>query len=160
MKRKQHRLKLIKRIVKNNCITSQSELAQLLEKEGIVVTQATLSRDLKVLCVNKVPAETGYVYVIPDENKHRDHLLKTGQRSVTAQEQLGFVSLEFSGNMAVIKTRNGYATGLAYDIDMSEAPEVLGTIAGGDTVFAILREGVSQERARELFSRFIPVEKY
>ena len=158
MKRKQIRLKLIKRIVRNNSITSQNELAQLLEKEGVVVTQATLSRDLKTLRVNKVPNETGYVYVIPDENKQHDNMLKTGQRSVTAQQQLGFVSLQFSGNLAVIKTRNGYATGLAYDIDMSEAPEVLGTIAGADTVFAILREGVSQEQARQLFSRFIPVD--
>jgi len=56
----------------------------------------------------------------------------------------------------VIKTRNGYAPGLAYDIDMSRPPEVLGTIAGADTVVAILAEGVTHEQAREVFEQFMP----
>ena len=68
-----------------------------------------------------------------------------------------FVSLQFSGHTAVIKTRNGYASGLAYDIDMSKAPEILGTIAGADTVFAVMREDVSREDAKKLFSKFLPL---
>ena len=72
--------------------------------------------------------------------------------------QSGFISLEFSGNIAVIKTRNGYASGLAYDIDMSRAPEILGTIAGTDTIFAVMREGLTHEQAREIFSRFLPLD--
>ena len=57
-------------------------------------------------------------------------------------------------NETVIKTRNGYAPGLAYDIDMARLPEILGTIAGADTVFAILREGASHEQVREFLARF------
>ena len=60
------------------------------------------------------------------------------------------------GNIAVIKTRNGYAPGLAYDIDMSRPPEVLGTIAGADTVIAILAEGVTHEQATVAFEQFMP----
>jgi transcriptional regulator of arginine metabolism len=70
---------------------------------------------------------------------------------------VGFISIKFSGSIAVIKTRNGYAAGLAYDIDMSHSSEVLGTIAGADTVFAIMREDLSHEEALKFFSRFIPV---
>ncbi|MDD6474206.1 MAG: arginine repressor, partial [Sodaliphilus pleomorphus] len=58
-----------------------------------------------------------------------------------------------------IKTRNGYAAGLAYDIDMSHSRDILGTIAGADTVFAILREGVTHEEATKFFSRFVPIEQ-
>ena len=66
------------------------------------------------------------------------------------------MSVTFSGNLAVIKTRNGYAPGLAYDIDMSRPTEVLGTIAGADTVVAILAEGVTHDQARAVFEQFMP----
>ena len=59
----------------------------------------------------------------------------------------------------MVKTRNGYATGLAYDIDMSHTPEILGTIAGADTIFLVMSEDVSREKAREVLSRFIPIDK-
>ena len=78
------------------------------------------------------------------------------QTDASAAKQVGLVSVTFSGNLAVIKTRNGYAPGLAYDIDMSRPPEILGTIAGADTVVAILAEGVTQEQAREVFQQFMP----
>ena len=78
------------------------------------------------------------------------------QTDTHAPKQVGMVSVAFSGNIAVIKTRNGYAPGLAYDIDMSRPPEVLGTIAGADTVVAVLAEGVTHEQAREVFEQFMP----
>ena len=149
---------LIRKLIMHNHVTSQGELVQLLAEQGINVTQATLSRDLKELHVTKVPAPFGYVYIVPHDNDIQDSLLRSGQRSITAKQKLGFVSIEFSGNFAVIKTRNGYAAGLAYDIDMSNSREVLGTIAGADTVFAILREGVTREKALAFFSRFMPLE--
>ncbi len=132
----------------------------MLKVHGIDITQATLSRDLKVLKVTKVANDLGnYMYIIPDSNNLQDSLLMKGQKSLTANQQVGFNSLEFSGNFVVIKTRNGYAAGLAYDIDMSHSHEVLGTIAGADTVFAILREDVTREEATKFFSRFVPIEK-
>ena len=84
-------------------------------------------------------------------------MLMSGQRSMTAHQQVGFISIKLSGNIAVIKTRNGYAAGLAYDMDMSHSEVVLGTIAGADTVFAIMNENLSHEDAIRFFSRFIPL---
>ena len=85
-------------------------------------------------------------------------MLIRGLNSVSPNQQVGFVSIKFSGNIAVIKTRNGYATGLAYDLDMSKSPLIVGTIAGADTVFIILNEGVSRDEAINFFSRFVPIE--
>lgn len=158
MKNKKERLQLIVNLVKRNIIGSQNELAQLLEENGCKVTQATLSRDLKSMKITKVATnDGGYMYIIPDNNKLQDSMLMSGQRSMTAHQQVGFISIKLSGNIAVIKTRNGYAAGLAYDIDMSHSEEVLGTIAGADTVFAIMNENLSHEDAIRFFSRFIPL---
>ena len=152
MKNKKERLQLIVNLIKKNCIGSQNELAELLEKNGCKVTQATLSRDLKAMKITKVATnDGGYMYIIPDNNDLRN--------SLTVQQQVGFVSIALSGHMAVIKTRNGYAAGLAYDIDMSRSDEVLGTIAGADTVFAIMREDISHEDALKFFARFVPLDK-
>ena len=159
MKNKKERLQLIVNLVKKNSIGSQNELAQMLEKNACRVTQATLSRDLKSMKITKVATnDGGYMYIIPDTNKIHDSMLMSGQRSMTAHQQVGFISIKFSGNIAVIKTRNGYAAGLAYDIDMSHSDEVLGTIAGADTVFAIMDENLSHDDALKFFARFIPVE--
>lgn len=159
MKNKKERLQLILNLIKKNCIGSQNELAEMLEKNGCKVTQATLSRDLKSMKITKVATnDGGYMYIIPDNNDLQDQLLMSGRNSLTVQQQVGFVSIAFSGHMAVIKTRNGYAAGLAYDIDMSRSDEVLGTIAGADTVFAIMREDLSHDDALKFFSRFVPID--
>jgi len=158
MKKKKERLQLILSLVRKNSIGSQNELARLLKENGCEVTQATLSRDLKSMKITKVATnDGGYMYIIPDNNKIQDSMLMSGQHSMTAHQQVGFVSIKISGNIVVIKTRNGYAAGLAYDIDMSHSSEVLGTIAGADTVFAIMREDLSHEEALKFFSRFIPI---
>ncbi len=158
MKNRKRRVELIVDLIKNNCIGSQEELSKMLSDNGYNVTQATLSRDLKLLKTTKVPTDRGtYMYILPDSNTIKDKLLASGQLNMNSNYQSGFISLEFSGNIAVIKTRNGYASGLAYDIDMSRAPEILGTIAGTDTIFAVMREGLAHEQAREIFSRFLPL---
>ncbi len=160
MKNKKERLQLIVNLIRKNSIGSQNELAVMLKQCGCEVTQATLSRDLKALKIIKVATnDGGYMYIIPDNNELQNSLLMSGRDSMTVQQQVGFVSIAFSGHMAVIKTRNGYAAGLAYDIDMSRSTEVLGTIAGADTVFAIMREDLSHEDALKFFSRFVPIEK-
>lgn len=159
MKNRKRRVELIVDLIKNNCIGSQEELSKMLSDNGYNVTQATLSRDLKLLKTTKVPTDWGtYMYILPDSNTIKDKLLASGQLNMNSNYQSGFISLEFSGNIAVIKTRNGYASGLAYDIDMSRAPEILGTIAGTDTIFAVMREGLTHEQAREIFSRFLPLD--
>ena len=158
MKNKRARLQVIMELIRKNCIGSQEELSKMLADKGHSVTQATLSRDLKLLKITKVATDMGgYMYIIPDSNKIQDKMLSTGQTSLKDATMQSFVSIQFSGHTAVIKTRNGYAGGLAYDLDMSQPPESLGTIAGADTVFAVLREDVSREQALQLFSKFLPI---
>ncbi|MDY2931842.1 MAG: ArgR family transcriptional regulator [Muribaculaceae bacterium] len=157
MKNKKSRLQQIVELINNNCIGSQEELSKMLSTKGFMVTQATLSRDLKMLRITKVATDTGgYMYIIPDSNNIQDKLLQSGQM-IQKNHSASFVSINFSQNIAVIKTRNGYASGLAYDIDMSKTPEILGTIAGADTVFAILREDVTHEQALQVFAKFLPI---
>ena len=157
MKNKKSRLQQIVELINNNCIGSQEELSKMLSTKGFMVTQATLSRDLKMLRITKVATDTGgYMYIIPDSNNIQDKLLQSGQM-IQKNHSASFVSINISHNIAVIKTRNGYASGLAYDIDMSKTPEILGTIAGADTVFAILREDVTHEQALQVFAKFLPI---
>ena len=68
----------------------------------------------------------------------------------------GFVSIEFSGNIAVIKTRPGYASSLAYDIDNHNFYEIIGTIAGDDTIMLVVREGSSHTSVKQALSKVIP----
>lgn len=146
------------KLIRNKCISCQDELAALLQEHGYKVTQATLSRDLKMLKTTKVPTDRGtYVYTLPDADSLKDKLLARGRLDVNPNYQSGFLSLEFSRNIAVIKTRNGYAAGIAYDIDMHEFPEILGTIPGSDTILAILGEDVTHEQARAALSKILPI---
>lgn len=160
MKNRKRRVELIVDLIKNNCIGSQEELSRRLADNGYNVTQATLSRDLKMLKTTKVPTDRGtYMYILPDSNTIKDKLLASGQMAMSSAYQLGFISISFSGNMAVIKTRNGYAAGLAYDLDISNPPELLGTIAGTDTVFAVMKDGMSHDEMREVFARLLPLDE-
>ncbi len=160
MKNRKDRIKLMVDVIRNKCIGSQEELAAHLKKAGYEVTQATLSRDLKMLKTTKIPTDRGgYMYMLPDSDSLKDKLLARGRLPVHANYQSGFISIAFSRNIAVIKTRNGYAAGLAYDIDMSRSPEILGTIPGSDTIIAILREDVTHEQARVVFSRMLPIDE-
>lgn len=160
MKNRKQRIDLTVDFIKNKCIGSQEELQQLLAENGYDVTQATLSRDLKILKATKVATDRGgYMYMLPDSNAIKDKLLAKGVAHPSHNFQSGFVSLKISGNIAVIKTRNGYAAGLAYDLDMSHTPEILGTIPGSDTIFAVLDENVTRDQAMEVLKRLLPVDK-
>lgn len=153
MSRKNDRIEALVDIIKNQRIGSQEKLLEQLAGRGHYVTQATLSRDLKMLKTSKVPMERGdYAYMLPDATiaplQQKRHINSDLDRLLSS----GMLSLEFSGNLGVMMTRNGYASGIAYDIDMLNAPEIAGTIAGANTVFIALREGVSHEEARRALS--------
>ena len=141
MKTKDRRLEAIKMIISGKEVGSQEEVLNELRKEGFTLTQATLSRDLKQLKVAKAASMNGkYVYVLPNETMYR-----RSHKPLSAGEMLsypGFLSINFSGNLGVIKTRPGYASSIAYNIDNSNVPEILGTIAGDDTIIIVLHEGV------------------
>ena len=148
MKKRESRMHIIKAIISNNEVSSQEELLQLLEEDGFVLTQATLSRDLKLLKVAKSANNKGkYVYTLPD------HSMNTAShRIVEPVISRGFISLQFSANIAVIRTLPGYASGMAYHIDNQSSNDILGTIAGDDTIMLILRDGVEHQVVREYLS--------
>jgi len=121
---------------------------QQLKKEGLEVTQATLSRDLKQLKVAKASSMTGkYVYVLPNSTVYR-RLPENDSPIREMMKYNGFISIHFSFNIAVIRTRPGYASSLAYDIDNHELSEIVGTIAGDDTIMLVISEGVTHDQVR------------
>lgn len=154
MKKKANRLDAIKMIISSKEMGSQDELLQALASEDFELTQATLSRDLKQLKVAKAASMNGkYVYVLPNDIMYK----RIGEQ--TAGEMMlnnGLVSLHFSGNLAVIRTRPGYASSMAYDIDNHESNDILGTIAGDDTIMLVLSEGATQTNVRNFLSSIIP----
>lgn len=150
MKERDNRLQQIRELIETSDVCSQNELVERLAQKGCVVTQATLSRDLRRLRINKVATENGYRYMYagPELVTARD------DSNDVAHHRAPIKTIEFSGNFVVIKTRNGYATGLAYDIDMSHSPLILGTIAGADTVFAIMREDADRDDVADFIADF------
>ncbi|MDR1625930.1 MAG: ArgR family transcriptional regulator [Spirochaetia bacterium] len=139
MKERQNRLKAIKRIIKGNRVASQEDLLGLLTSEGYSVTQATLSRDLKLLKVGKISeGQTGYYYTLPGEEDRRE-----SEKSYVQDFQRGYVSIEFSHNLGVVRTLTGHANSVALALDNLGMEEILGTIAGDDTVLMVMREGAA-----------------
>jgi len=142
MKDRTARLRIIRRLIKNDRIESQESLLSRLEGEGLSLTQATLSRDLKLLKVGKVSDGTRSVYTLPDEDARNET-----QKNYLRDVKRGWISIDFSGNIAVISTLAGHANSVALALDRLEFPEILGTVAGDDTVLLVLRENVSREQA-------------
>lgn len=135
MKRERHAA--ILELIRSRKVRSQEELRRLLGKRGFRVTQATLSRDLRELRVVKVPhAEGETYYAAPSETEAPalDRLLP----------QM-LVSLDGVQNLLVVKTVAGGAQAVGEAIDWEEWPEVLGTLAGDDTILLVLRR--ARERA-------------
>ncbi len=131
---KRDRQGAILKIIRGHRVSSQKELRDLLKEQKIEVTQATLSRDLKELRLVKVSGAGGRShYTLPDEWEHTPPL-------ETLLPPL-FLSAEGTGHLLVVRTLTGGAQAVATGIDWEEWPEVLGTIAGDDTILLILRNG-------------------
>lgn len=155
MTAKQSRLDKIKELIHLNDIGSQEELISLLARHGINMTQATLSRDLKLLKIVKGFSPQGKsIYMLPENPTYRrvrEH------RATGAAIQNGFMSIRYTGNLAVIKTRPGYANGLASDIDNANFDGIVGTIAGDDTIMVALEEGADRENFESNMRSIVPV---
>lgn len=126
------------RVIRHERVASQERLRALLEVEGFAVTQATLSRDIRELGLAKVAdPESGATY----------YAAAPGPTLVPALDQLlpmTLLSVEGVGSLLVLKTPAGAAQSLGLALDRTQWPDVLGTIAGDDTVLVITRS----ERAR------------
>lgn len=126
-------------------VRSQTELAELLADAGVIVTQATLSRDLVELDAVKVRLASGtLVYAVPAEGGDRTPVV--GRESAASEARLArlcaelLVAAEASANLVVLRTPPGAANFLASALDKAELGAVLGTIAGDDTVLVISRD--------------------
>jgi transcriptional regulator of arginine metabolism len=128
-------------VVSQRAVRSQSELAKLLAAEGIDVTQATLSRDLDELGAVKLRGPDGGapVYVIPEDGSPVRGVQGGTTRLVRVLGEL-LVSTDHSGNLAVLRTPPGAAQFLASALDRAALHEVVGTIAGDDTILVVARE--------------------
>ncbi|MBN2653471.1 MAG: arginine repressor [Spirochaetales bacterium] len=149
---KDSRLKMIKRLLKSDKISSQEDLLLKLNTEGFNVTQATLSRDLKNLNVCRISDGLhGYYFSLPEDsgfqNIQTEHLRDLAR---------GMISLSFSNNIGVIKTHIGHANTVAFAIDTLKFDEVLGTIAGDDTIFFIVKENSNIEKIINQFQEIVP----
>ncbi len=152
MKERNSRLKAIRKLIKNNRIESQEELLGLLLQENYEVTQATLSRDLKLLKVGKVSdGHSGYVYTLPGDEENREN------ESLFVQDFMrGYVSIEWNATTVVIKTFSGQANSVANALDTLNMDELLGTVAGDNCIFASLRQGVTGEDFMKALKKHIP----
>lgn len=122
------RYSVIRALITSKEISNQTQLAKELKSKKIRVTQATLSRDLVELGIIRVPTENGYRYE-----------LKTGEadavlQGFTAEE---IISMNANEQLIIIRTFPGRAQGVAFLLDGKKDPEILGTIAGDDTIMVV-----------------------
>lgn len=157
-KNRRNRLPEIIDLLQNTVITSQEDLAQQLEYRGFATTQATLSRDLKLLKASKMPDGRGsYRYIMDPRTLAQLGMTALPTRpGVATSEEAAVLSVARTGHLLVIKTRNGYAQGLAYDIDMLSSELILGTVSGADTIFMALREDAPKADLVLFLSKLIP----
>jgi transcriptional regulator of arginine metabolism len=133
-------------IIEKKDIETQEELANELKSIGIVVTQATVSRDIKELRLLKVLAtDGGYKYATADK---ADHGLSERFARMFVDSVL---SISFANNIIVIKTLSGSANAAAEAIDSMHWPEILGTMAGDNTILVIIR---TNEETQQIVERF------
>ena len=140
-------------LVSQRAVRSQSELAKLLAVEGIETTQATLSRDLDELGAVKLRGADGGapVYVIPEDGSPVRGVEGGISRLTRLLGEL-LVSADSSGNLAVLRTPPGAAHFLASALDRAALHDVVGTIAGDDTIFVVAREPLTGAELAERFT--------
>lgn len=156
MKSRNERMEVLRLILSNTELGSQEALLQELEAEGYKVTQATLSRDLQKLKAAKVASATGYRYMLPENPLYRRH--------ITAEmpgflRNTGFVGLEFSGNIGLLRTRSGYAASIAADIDEHKFSSIVGTVCGDDSIMILVREGYDNAAVCKDLAEVLPAIK-
>jgi transcriptional regulator of arginine metabolism len=137
---KRERQQAILELIGSREIGSQEELRLLLSKRGWDVTQSTLSRDLRDLRIARVPTDRGVRYLV---NEGSDDAARTPLAAILPQLM---VRLEGVSHMIVLKTVIGGAQAVASAVDKEASPDILGTIAGDDTILMICRSEAARER--------------
>jgi transcriptional regulator of arginine metabolism len=135
MPSKEYRQRLIEELVENEFISTQAEIAEHLAKRGIKVTQATISRDVNELRLVRLPAGNG-------QHRYRSTPLAAQEDVIGELSQrfrLFVRDIDRGDNLLVIDTDEGHASGIAYVIDKLDREEVVGTLAGQNTILVICR---------------------
>lgn len=139
----------IKELISNNEIETQEELARLLSAEGFLVTQATVSRDIRDLSLTKIPKKNGgFKYAILVESEH--YLSEKYLRVLKD----GFLSMETAQNILVVKTVSGMAMAVAAAIDAMHLERIVGSIAGDDTIMMAIK---TNQDAQKVYSEIMAV---
>ena len=131
---KKLRQKKIIELVETYDVETQEELAEYLKQSGYQVTQATVSRDIRELRLSKLPAGGGrqkYIFLKQEEAQPGDKYIRVLKE--------GFVSMDMAQNILVIKTVSGMAMAVAAAIDTMRLKEIVGSIAGDDTIMMAVR---------------------
>ncbi|MEE1280125.1 MAG: arginine repressor [Oscillospiraceae bacterium] len=142
---KQKRQEMILNIISNNDVDTQSRLMELLKESGFSATQATLSRDIRELRLVKVMTDTGiYKYDVPTQEKATE--LSTKFRSIFSD---AVVSVDYAFHIVVLKCHTGMASAACAALDNMKIRDVVGSLAGDDTIFVLLR---NEQQALKLVS--------
>jgi transcriptional regulator of arginine metabolism len=148
---KAQRQQVISDLLAAEAITSQDQIVDHLAEQGVTATQATVSRDLEDLSAIKVRMPGGAsAYAIPD-HPHEQVVPAGHLRRIFSEWVVG---VDSSGNMVVLRTLVGSAHVVASAIDRSGLDEVLGTVAGDDTLFVVAAQGFTGEAVAELFRSY------
>ncbi len=146
---KKNRQGRILQLIQEENIETQEELADRLSEEGFVVTQATVSRDIRELKIGKIPSGNGkqkYAVLTHDDAHLADKYIRVLRN--------GFVSMDSAQNILVIKTVAGMAMAVAAAVDAMKLKEIVGSIAGDDTIMAAIRTTeetqIVMEKIREI----------
>ncbi len=146
---KKNRQGRILQLIQEENIETQEELADRLSEEGFVVTQATVSRDIRELKIGKIPSGNGkqkYAVLTHEDAHLADKYIRVLRN--------GFISMDNAQNILVIKTVAGMAMAVAAAVDAMKLKEVVGSIAGDDTIMVAIRTTeetqIVMEKIREM----------
>ena len=145
------RHKKILEMVQLKPIETQEELAEELKNQGFKITQATVSRDIKELCLVKVPTgDNRYRYVVQGTKYSGG-----GQNKIRRVFKDSVMSIDYSENIIVVKTTPGAAQTVALVIDNDGSHEIIGTVAGDDTVMVVVKPKSAVRQAMQKFNSYL-----
>jgi transcriptional regulator of arginine metabolism len=148
---KRHRLKLIREIIEKKKISSQDELVMELKKKGHEVAQSTISRDMHELRLTKVRDHSQREFYSTEGRFYRENIFDMDKFSSKFASSV--LSISRAENTLVIRTYPGEAQGTAAVIDGMNFVEILGTVAGDDTIICIARDVQSAEKIKALMDK-------
>jgi len=141
-------------LIESEPISNQDEIVEQLRARGIQATQATVSRDVKRLGLVKAPAGTGvgYRYAAP---ALRPRSVQRGRRQLKIACEQFLTKVEPGGSLLVLKTLSGRANALAVALDEARLDEIVGTIAGDDTILVIARDARGRDQVKKIFEEMV-----